>query len=76
MPIRPIDRYVVPDQEHRTHRIMQDLGSRGIQEAIQEHNEILCESCDRVIGSVGSILNVGDKCWSCGARIVSFQFIM
>lgn len=67
-----MNQYTVPMQKDQTHRVMQDLGPKGIQEAIQEHDEILCDSCDQVIGAPGSTLLVGDPCWNCGIKIVAF----
>jgi hypothetical protein len=68
--------YTIPETGKSTHRVMQDLGSKGIREAISEYDELLCESCDSVLARAGETINIGYSCKRCGTQVVAFEPII
>lgn len=44
-----------------------------IYNALNVYGDCVCTFCDAIIGICESFLNVGDKCWRCGAEVIRIE---
>lgn len=61
-------------EEAKVHfrRVMQYVQGKGVREAIEEHGNVLCESCDYVLAHEGQTISVGHACIRCKTEVVGF----
>lgn len=51
-------------------RPVQYVRHKGLNTAVIEYGELLCDACDQVVANEGTTVRVGDTCWCCHTPIV------